>query len=164
METIEQLGYVGYFLLGWLIDNFKIKKPFRFVIYALGIISVVTQILVVQFNIADIPNIRNFVSADLALPVIVYGASVYLLIDTLCGDKTHNSKIITTLSNTSFGVYMIHVAILEIFMSVLLPCDKCNAHPMLYFLMMYGLITLLSFVVAFLISQIKYVRKIIHIK
>lgn len=157
-------GYVAYFLLGWLFDNFKLKKLYRYIIYGLGLISVIGSILIVQFLYNDMNTVRNFVSADLALPVLFYGAAVYLLIDTLCGEKTHESKIITALSVTSFGVYVIHVFIEEIFTRVLLTPERCDIHPMLYFLMIYGIVVVLSFLISFLISKIKGFRKIIHIK
>lgn len=158
------LGYTSYFLLGWLFDNFEVKKPWRYVIYGLGVLSVVSQTIIVQCFYNEIETIRNYTAADTTIFTFVYGAAVYLLINTLCGDRTHTSKFIATLSNITYGTYMIHVVILEIFTRVLLTYEKCNIHPMLYFLMQYVITLVLSFLISFLISKIKYVRKIIHIK
>ena len=157
-------GYIAYFLLGWLFDNFDIKKPYRIVIYIVGLLALVLQIVTIQLVYNDIPTIRNYLSADLALPVILYGGAVFLFITNICKDKTHNSKILSLLSNCSFGVYMIHVFILEIFTRVWLTPDKLNIHPMLYFLLIYVIIIVLSYIITYFISKIKYVRKAIHIK
>lgn len=157
-------GYVAYFLLGWLFDNFEIKKPFRIVIYAVGLISLIFQIVVIQLVYNDIPTIRNFVSADLAFPVILYGGAVFLFICNVCEEKHHDSKIVSLLSKVSFGVYMLHVFILEILTRVWLTPDTLNIHPMLYFLLIYTITVVSSFLISYLISKIKYLRKAIHIK
>lgn len=157
-------GYIAYFLLGWLFDNFEIKKPYRIVIYIVGLLALIAQIVTIQLVYNDIPSIRNYLSADLTLPVILYGSAVFLLITSLCKDKTHNSKILSFLSNGAFGVYMVHVLILEIFTRVWLTPDKLNIHPMLYFLLIYVIIIVLSYIITYFISKIKYVRKAIHIK
>lgn len=157
-------GYVAYFLLGWLFDNFEIKKPCRIVIYAIGLLSVIGIILTVQFTIKDIPTIRNFTSADLSLPVILYGSATFLFITNACKDKKHTSKMLTFLSNTAFGVYAIHIVIQELFTRVWLTPYKLNVHPALYFFIIYIIVIVLSYLIAFVISKIKYVRKVIHIK
>lgn len=158
-------GYLGYIILGWIIDNYEIKKPYRIFIYILGILALITSILVVQFNIDSIKNIRSFVYDPLSLPAFVYGGAVFLLIKSLCKDKTSENKAVNLLSKCGFGVYMIHIVFLEIATQVIFPYETFIIQNIfVYIPFVTAIVFISSFLFSLLFSRFNQERILLYMK
>lgn len=158
-------GYTGYLLLGWLFSNYQLKKSYRIAIYSAGIAALIVSTLAVQFCISDIKNIRDFVYEPLSFTALLYGCSVFVFISSVCKEKQTNKTLIRLCSDFSFGVYIIHVMFLEIFTKALLPYSYFNpSSPLIYMGLIYIIDFVCSFVIVFIFSKIKYVKKIFYIK
>ena len=55
---------------------------------------------------------------------LLYGAAMFTLICTLCGERTTQCPVVRELSRSAFGVYIFHVAVLDILVNILLPDRK----------------------------------------
>ena len=154
------MGFTAYPLLGWYLANFPPTKARRIGLYAFALLLAVASTIAVQFLIADIPNIRNYLYDGFALHLLVAGAGVFVLISSLCGDRITESSVIKTLANAAFGVYAVHVVFLELFSRVLMPYDAFGplpdspfARPLSYILLLFAATYLCSLVTVLLLSR-----------
>ena len=45
-----EVGYIGYFLLGYYLDNYEIKKKYRILLYLTGVVGLVSSIIMVMWD------------------------------------------------------------------------------------------------------------------
>ena len=64
----------------------------------------------------------------------------------------------------SFGVYIIHVFFLEWITCFLWPFDPASHQPLVYILAVWILVGAASILCAFILSKIKFVKKLIYCK
>ena len=156
-------GYIPYLLIGWYLNAFPPKKAIRFVLYGLGLAAVLTCILGVQAWVKDIPGIRDYLVEATTLPALLYGVGLFTLISAICGDRPTKSPVIRELSRASFGVYILHVVVLDVLVNILLPYKTFGEqHPLWYILTLFALTAIGCLVVILPLSRVKGVRKIFH--
>lgn len=156
-------GYLPFLLIGWYLTNCLIKKRARIILYLAGIISVITIILAVQFLIEEIPGIRDYVAEMNTLPAVIYGASLFTAINFCIGKRETNCMLIKEISKASFGVYVVHVAFLDLFTTVIFPYRLWpNANPIVYIVLIFGLTYCSSLGTVLLLSRIPVLRKLFH--
>ncbi len=164
MESVG--GYIAYYFLGWLLDNFELSKTKRTLWYLLGLLSILFAIVMVQFHFDDKSSIIDNMYEPTALPPLIFGSALLLLIITLCKEKKTSSSLVRLLSDCSFGVYLIHVMVLELYITYIYPvfgADNHN-HPLLFHTVFYIVVVAVSYLLAIVISKCKYVNKIIRTK
>lgn len=103
-----------YYLLGWYIINNPISKRNRMIVYIIGGISLIYTILSVQLFSSEGNYIGELIHNNLTLNIYFYATSVFLFFWYTFKEKTflRNQQFIVKLSNLSFGVYLIHIAVL----------------------------------------------------
>ncbi len=147
-------GYITYYLSGWYIAHVGIKQKFiNYVIYCLGLVSVLSIVFYVLFT-----GDYNLGFENIGLPVFTYSVSIFLAVQNLklnLKDKT--AKIIVTLSKLTFGVYIIHVMILTLIVK-LLPYKQ---NSLLYIVLTFVAVVVFSFAGSYIISKIPFVKKLI---
>lgn len=137
---LQFINYLGYYLLGGLLYNSKDTSS-KWLFLSLYIaFSLVTAFLVYYF--------RDFYFYEY-LTLSVIGASVSLF---LVFSKTNvKQNLLSNLSTYSFGVYLVHPFILSRIL-------KLNQNFSIFEILV--LCIFVSFVITYLISKVKYLRKI----
>ena len=154
-----------YFFLGWYISNFKIAKNKRIIIYILGIISALIMVWSVQTYIGVMPSIRAYVCSGADITNTLYCIAVYVFILAICKDKENNHPKIKELSSFVFGIFIMHVLFLELFLQVIYPYSKFALQiPVLYHIIILTTVFVLSYITVLIVSKIKYVKKIFYLK
>ena len=100
----------------------------------------------------------KFAYENIGAPVFLYSTGVFLLLNTIkfnFKEKTEN--LLTGLSKLSFGVYIIHVLVLSVF-TELFPYSE---HCLLYILLCFGTVACGSFLCAYVMSKIPFIKKLI---
>ncbi len=156
-------GYVPYLLLGWYLAAFPPTRGWRLVLYGLGLASALLMVLGVQAYVKDIPGIRDYIVEANTLPAILYGASLFTLISALCGERPTQCPVVRELSRSAFGVYILHVVVLDVLVNILLPYQVFHEqHPLLYILTLFLLTYGACLLVVLPLSRIKGVKKMFH--
>lgn len=156
-------GYLPYLLIGWYLTTFPPKKAMRFVLYGLGLAAALICVFGVQAWVKDIPDIRDYLVEATTLPALLYGVGLFTLICALAGDRETKSPVIRALSRASFGVYILHVAVLDVLVNILLPYKAFGEqYPLWYILTLFALTAIGSLIVVLPLSKVKGVRKIFH--
>jgi len=89
---------------------------------------------------------------------LFYSLAVFVFIYNKCSNVNFkHPKLIVNISNLTFGVYIIHVMVLYIF-SNLLPYSKYSG---IYIVVLFVSVTVVSFLVSYIISKIPILKKLI---
>jgi len=154
----EYFGYVTYYILGWIVLNFPIKKTFRIFIYVCGLIGcsiIIITLMKIKAN--------NFFLDNLQIFNFSYSLSIFVFIFYLLKDKKVNSKFnkfVIKLSSLTFGVYLIHDLIIQFILLFVIKGIIVNLY--ITFLLKFLIASISSFVICYLISLIPYFKKIIR--
>lgn len=157
-------GFIGYLLIGWYLNEYTLKKQTRIVLYAAGIAALVISTLVVYRSINEVGQIRDYMYSELSLPALLYGCALFVFIQSVCKNKCTQHRLTATMSDCTFGVYLFHVAVLEIFVRLVLPYEQFGTgKPLAYIAILYLVTLLVPFVIVKLTGYIKGVRKIFFV-
>lgn len=155
------MGFLPYLLVGWYLTNFKLSKRNRLIIYALAIIIVVGSFIALQLGY----DMRDPTLYGLSIASLLWGSAIFLLVTTILDDRKTGSNTLISMSKLAFGVYIIHVIFLEIFLRFILPYEQFTPqNPLAYIIIVFLFVTILSYLVVYAISKVKYLKKIVYIK
>lgn len=147
-------AYVTYYILGWYLTNFDIKK--KSIVYCCGIASLILTIVYVYIT----KDHTNAYSND-NLFILLYTVAIFLLLKSL-GNKwspgVKIKKVIEALSKLSFGVYITHVIILTVVAKIL----EFIENPFIYIIACFCSVVSVAFVGCFVVSKIPFVKKLIR--
>lgn len=148
--------YLTYYILGWYIVHVGIdKKWIRNIIYSVGISSVVMIILITQLT-----GEYNQTYANDCIFVLLYSLGIFLFINNMKYKFSEKAEgFVILLSKLSFGVYIIHPMFNALVGDRLL-INQTN--PIIHIPIRFVFVGVLSFVVAYLLSKIPFVKKLIR--
>lgn len=109
------LGFSGYYVLGYLLFNSDIKKKKQLIIYILGIIGLVLTITSTSFLSVGFKTPLGIFYDDLSVNTLMVSVAVFVFAKSHFNNCTllHKKNALFFLSKCSFGVYLIHVFIIE---------------------------------------------------
>lgn len=152
------MGYSGYFVLGHFLTHYDLSVKLKRIIYLLGALSFVAVVLGTSF-IAHVFTGKP--TEDLygnLIPLTLFEASAIFIFIT---DKFPNNiklpKLISDISNVSFGIYLVHIFFIRIFGKFGITCN--TFHPLFFIPCLSVAIFVCSYVTAKIISLIPYLKK-----
>lgn len=102
------IGYLGYFVLGYYLSAKDFSKRIRYIIYAVGILGIVTA-FVLNGYISVSRNTNKLVLSDLfALNSALFAAAVYVAFRYIPWKRGRLTTFVAKLSGLTFGIYLIH--------------------------------------------------------
>lgn len=151
---------VPYLLLGYYLNEYKIENSkFIIIITFIGIILLILNSLYGN-HISVIKNTAitfAYKNSITAMPVVI---SIFSIINKYC-DKVE-SRIISTLGELTFGVYLIHFLVIKMLTHYHITNNIIN--PLFGNIIVAILVAIISYLIVYLISKIPYLRKIIGLK
>ena len=114
-------GYVPYLLIGWYLTTFPPAGNKKIALIAAGLAALLCMALSVQLLIDEIPDLRDYVVEMNTPPALLYGVGVFVLINDCLQARQTQGKAIKLLSKHAFGIYILHVFVLDILMYLILP-------------------------------------------
>ena len=156
--------YLLYFLLGYYLLNYKLSDKNKKKLTYLGIVSLITTCLLTAYFTFHGNKFSSVFFEYYAPNIIVYSIFVFVWLSDVLKKIKYNSnmeKIITNLSKLTFGIYLIHMMIINFIVakkkSVLVGC--LLKRPFIStFLFSIFVFTISSFI-AMVISKIPIVNK-----
>lgn len=142
--------YLAYFLAGWYIVHIGIPKKFKIAIYIAAVVSILSIMLYVNFT----GNYKNGYSND-NLFLFVYAAGVFLALNNT---KPGCGKIISTLSKYSFGIYAMHIVIIDAVRHFL----PKTLFPPIYLLVLFAITLAFSLLATFTVSKLPLLKKLVR--
>ena len=159
------LGYVGYFLLGYVLGTIDLSRWMRAVLYVLGLLALTaTMFGTYSLTVNNSGNLDEFFYGYLTPNVIVMAAAVFVFFKTIDWERILQKtaalqKMLIYLGGISFGIYLVHPVILEI-----LSRNKINAafiHPLIGIPLTAVLTLLISGLIIALLKLIPWVKNMV---
>lgn len=105
------LGYVGYYILGYYLSQYELKKNEIYISYIIGGLSIIVIIFGTRYlKIANYKAPETFYDA-LSAPTCLSAIAVFILIKQIFAKKElseKNKAVIDKWTKISLGVYLIH--------------------------------------------------------
>ena len=152
-------GYLGYFLLGFWLGKSDLSKNSRILIYLLGIVGYIGGVVgnLVTSSKEAIPLPFN---GGYSLNHYLTAAAIFVFVRAIFRQHGNSGKLCSIFSNLSdlvFGVYWIHVLVLEAVTNLL----GDNISVLQYIILVSGLTIFISFGVVWGLSRISVFKKIL---
>ncbi len=156
------LGYVGYYVAGYYFKTYDIPSKAKYAIYTLGILGfistyVLTDVISQNKGVADGTFYGYFY-----LNVMCSSIAVFILFKDKVSKikfKERTCKIITILSNCSFGIYLVHDFFITIFQKHGFSTISFNSIAAVPIISLS--VFIISFLVSYIISKIPFLNKYI---
>ncbi|MBO5066559.1 MAG: acyltransferase family protein [Clostridia bacterium] len=146
------LGYTCYFLLGYLINKFEMKKWLKAVIFITGPVSFVFATIVTSAKSQELGSYYGVLNEYDSVTVLLQSLFVFVATKSIIEKikfKPKSEKLISSLSKDTFGVYFLHpVAITTI--GTLFNLHSATFNPLLCI----PLIVISAYIVSEIISHI----------
>ena len=152
------VGYFGYFILGYYLNEVDIKKWLRYLIYSLGIIACcLTIILTIWRSRAEGTYISDWTSPS-AINVLIMSISVFVFFKYSHFAITIGVVPWGRISGYTFFIYMFHVFIIE--KLNLVGINTVSYLPAVSVPIMTIFVFAICLLVAFLVEHIPVVKKL----
>jgi len=152
------LGYCSYFVLGYYLHRKELSKRWRIVIYLLGILGFVTTVGLTYLYTQNEGQAQDYFYSFFSVNVAMEAMGVFVFFKYHVGRKRYwFAKFITVLSVCSFGAYLVHTMIIER-MYELVGINAVSFNPAVSVLVIGSIVFVISFVIAFLLKNIPFVR------
>lgn len=161
-------SYAGYFVLGHVLHRFEFSRLFKIIVYSGALIGLVFAPLSTYFlTKRNGGNYVTFFSNNLSPDVILIAISVFLLIKTIKWERIFEKKGdafvkgIKTLSEASFGIYLIHFIVLNELVRSGISVFKVDA-PSIFRVPVTDIsVFVISFLVIYLLKKIPFINKVV---
>ena len=113
-------GYVGYFVLGRYLASVEVRKPARLALYAAGLASLVFTAAGTSWLSVDAGFARGDLYGYLMPNTLLVSAALFVAVRYGLGSEraqglasSRLGRVLSGLSAKSFGIYLVHVLVLE---------------------------------------------------
>lgn len=117
----ELMVYIGYFLLGYYLNVYSIHKKKEKILNIASMLSIV--IMPIGNYIVSMLNdsYQNPFSGTTSIFTMIIGVNIFLFLkNRKYKSNEERKKFISCIGQATFGVYLIHVAVLSVFKSLIL--------------------------------------------
>lgn len=152
-------GHIGFLLLGYMLYHLEINKKIFITSFILIIVTTIITTVGTYYLSIDANKFQSFFYKNLSLTTIIQSISYfivlkYIAMKTYTTNTTINT-IITQLSLTSFGIYLIHPIILKILQQKYIHLNDLTINNVVFLI---PLTTIIVFMLSYII--IYFMRKI----
>lgn len=154
------IGYSLYLILGYFLSRNDIKKKHRIIIYVLAVICLIFRYSYTYYFSIQQQFVNRNSWGYLSIICVIPSVAVFLFIKNINWNKILNdkfSKILSKISNCSFGVYLMHILIKNKVTAFL----KLDNTTLFYRLLFPIILYFTCVVVTHLIKKIPLIRKIV---
>lgn len=104
-------GYTGFFLLGYYLYTFEIKKEIRWVLYAAGVAGVVFTVVATWHLCVKSGDLNEMYFVYTMPNNVLWSTAIFVWVKYHIANKGKLSKAVMLLSNCSLGIYGIHMLV-----------------------------------------------------
>ncbi len=153
-------GYTSYFVIGYWLNQMDLNKKHRHIIYALGILGMLFT-MGMTYGMAVMEGAPTEMYYEyISLNVLLESISVFIFVKYNAEKWGKINKLVFFLSECSFGVYLIHVLVLEQFKNTL-QINTLSFNPLLSIPLLVAVIFIISLGMVMIIKKIPILNKYI---
>jgi surface polysaccharide O-acyltransferase-like enzyme len=160
-------GFVGFFLLGYLLGPWKLSRSMALLAAAAWVLATIATILGTYLLTRASGKFENYFYGFTTPNVIISTVSAFLLLKWISenwfGTFFTNSRIIRNLAAASFGIYLVHVLVIEILQGWIpgVHLDSSIGNPLWSIPLVCLAVFLISFGVVRLLQKIPVLDRIV---
>ncbi|MDL2211914.1 acyltransferase family protein [Erysipelotrichaceae bacterium OttesenSCG-928-M19] len=154
------LSYLGVYILGYLLNTTEIEKKYRYIIYILGILGIFFRIYTTYYftsleGALNIEWLKNY-----TFNVLFSSIALFLFAKNSNRFKQFSQfKIIKEISKLSLGIYLIHPAIIRLF--IYWRAWHASSLEIYHVISLFLIVVVVTIIIVFILSKIKYISKLI---
>ncbi len=153
------LGFTHYYVLGYYLNRYNIKRRTEIMFYATGILGILFTIIATTLSSLSKGDLVTFFYDNLTVNVAMTSIAVFIYFKKHFGNNPpSHKKHLLLLSRCSLGVYLVHVIILETMDSVF-NINSLSFDPVVSVPILSLLILLLSYAISIILYKIPLVGK-----
>lgn len=157
------LGYGGYFLLGYYLTTTEVSQKSLRIFYLLGVAALFLTIAGTWFVSMKQGSLNQVFYGYLSMTTPFVAISIFLLVKNFSNKEC--SKLISLFAKYSFGIYLIHPLVLDIFRGnefiQLTGISHLTVHPVFYVLFIFILAFSTSLFLSFIVNKIPFIRRFV---
>lgn len=148
--------YVFYFVLGYYLGKKRFARKLKVIIYTLGICGFFSTVFISQYLTNKTEEANGIFYDNFSFGVLLESIFVFVTLKSIFENTTFSKKIqklIITLSNCSFGIFLVHIMII----SLLDQCFDLNVlcfNPIFSIPILGILVYTICFVISFTLNRI----------
>lgn len=146
-------GYVAYFIAGYRLDQVTISERKRAMIYFLGVLGIVATIFLSQeVSVKEGAPVGNYYDY-LGLPTFAPSVAAFVWFKNNLSFEKKNSMLVKQLTKCSFGIYLIHILVMETLDEKLF-LNTMSFNPIVSVPVIAVVVFVISFAIAALLKRI----------
>lgn len=149
-------GYLGYMVLGYYLRKNPLNINMAYIIL-LYIATIIPIALVGMY----FPSYRNLVLGNLQILSAIQVTLIFTFFQKFFLKENTITNIASFFTNYTFGIYLIHVFVIECLYKIIGGPEKYNIVFELPFIIISGFF--ISFLIVFFLSKIKFLKKILGV-
>lgn len=149
-------GYIGCFMLGYVLSRVKRTKLNVIISAAAGVFGLLFSVIYHHLH-SSADKLDLSLNNGFSLCHYALAASVFLLVKFIFETEAPLAGAVALLSKCSFGMYLIHVAVIELTRRFIM----IDSTPIIVSCYIFAVCSALSFAVALVLSKIKYINKLV---
>ncbi len=153
-------GYTGYFVAGRWLNKKELSKKTRKIIYILGIVGIVLTVLLTSALSVNNQKATGTYYGYFSFNVAVTAIAVFVWAKYNIANNNKLDRIINILSKYSFGIYLVHILVMEQ-LNIRLTLNTMSFHPVISVPVLSAVIFVISAAVSAVISKIPFLNKYI---
>lgn len=146
--------YPAYYVAGWYVANTRPDTRTRRAVYAAGAVALVALLALTRWVSVRRGEPVKELMEQLSLFCCVYAVALFALI-AWEGQGLRPNNLLTRLSGLSFGVYIVHVEIQQLYKQFI----PYNGGALGYILLQWVVVTAVSFAAAWVLSRIPLLKR-----
>ena len=152
MQIFMVLGFTGYYILGYYLNKYTIKRKTEIIIYIAGIIGILFTILATTLSSLFKGELITFFYDNLTINVAATSIAIFVFFKQHLNQKLtfKKAKLLQFFSRCSLGVYLVHVIILET-MDAVFNLNSLSFNPIISVPLLSSIILLLSYTISIIL-------------
>ena len=110
-SSVDILGYLFYFVLGYHLNTVEIKKPVRIVMYVLGILGGISTFWLDQIMTINTQVACSTYYNAVTINILLQSAAIFIFFKNIDFKK---NAFISKLAQYTFGAYLVHAFFIEL--------------------------------------------------
>ncbi|ORX75649.1 hypothetical protein BCR32DRAFT_329719 [Anaeromyces robustus] len=164
--TYTALGYTNYFMMGYLFGciDFK-KKSYIYITYLVGIVGIVGTTIIKLMAANKVQQDNNYFGDYNSFNVSMSTVGIFCFFKYTIGPRLNKlmeidilKSLLLTLSDCSYGVYLIHYTVYHIFIKF--GINSVSLNPIFWLPIYTMIIYLISFVLIYAMRKVSILREI----
>lgn len=153
-------AYVGYFVLGWYLENGKLSERIKNILIFIGFVVGIFATIFISVYSVHVNYSFKFINSYTGFPVILFALSIYIGIKKLARRITFSLKMeqfLARISSCSLGVYVIHLFFIQLFDSAF----HIASDSLVQFFIVPLVVYIISMIVIYVLKRIPGVSHIV---